>query len=265
MTKPIFQIVSRLSESLGEMNQWAVQIIQLFDAARWPGSSNAYSGALAGNYRYCRLVCRDHESKIAVTKPISFSSDGNRMTVQGVKLMRILQFSQACKDAVNLPHNWLRDFVDTTLTAAAWISRRCPEDVFVEWLELISEKIVSKHENFPNSSQVMEAYIQEYEQSNFPFEDSFFRFMVNCFHSSKLSFCLLENGNVQRCLYPRQVGNSDDEIWLLQGCDILLILSPTAAGYLYRGNIDHTQLGLPPLNCSEGFFSILKIQAITLI
>lgn len=200
---------------------------------------------------------------------VSFSADGSRMTVQGVQIARILARSERLEKNADT----LRHFVETILMAVAWMRRLPLHEVFMEWVEGVIHPFDDVTKHFSGEHLLMERLMEEFGyfidgKGEFTEDGAFVRFTHLASILNLLYPCVLDNGNVVHCYYPKGIQEGEEDVWWLKGCSWPLILTKTENGYLVRGSIKRISGGLGPfLDCfpSEEYVSRHGAQEITLI
>lgn len=212
------------------------------------------------DWRY-RLSIEPTPSKVA---SVSFSPDGSELTIHGLKIARVIgrlvrpdQPTRSC----------LRVFVETILTSAAWIRQQSLDDVFVEWMNSVVGSL-DEVSNLYVRWRTAQSYIEHFEEIVGDLEDGEPESLmvgqvlaVLCSHY----LCVLENGSVVHCNYPKGLQEGDESLWVVSGCDQAFILAHTSKGYLLRGNSISTEDGGWSRYFHQDSFSNDDVLEITLV
>jgi hypothetical protein len=204
------------------------------------------------------------DSTPSTADSFSFSADGNELTIRGVEFARVLG---RLERQDYMTRSCMREFVETILTAAAWIRRRPLEDIFVEWLKDVVQTPGSTT-HLSNRWPTVESFIESFEAGleyigeGFRFDPLFIDLGIRvCSHY----ICLLDNGDIVHCNYPRALQDGNESVWLVKGCENPFVLTQTKKGYLFKGGIVSICGELLTLVFGEEIFSSRDVREIILI
>jgi hypothetical protein len=122
--------------------------------------------------------------------------------------------------------------------------------------------------HLPNRWSTVESFIESFETSleyireGVRFDPLFVTLGTRvCSHY----ICLLDNGDIVHCNYPRALRDGNERVWLVKGCENPFVLTQTEKGYLFTGSIVSVWRELSTLVFGEEIFSSGDIREIILI
>jgi hypothetical protein len=196
------------------------------------------------------------------TGDVTFSADGQHLTVQGVRIGGLISCSCSFPGGSD-PLDQLNYIGEVLLESVALITGRPLSELFMSWLhthvalERLPRSIVG-------GITCMGDLIQEYSElcrhippdalealPRIPPEELSFLYDTNCANPGLLHFVLLittlpryglmDTGEIGLCRLKNQLKSDhrrhsvDDSVWALKGCQSLAILQPVDGGYAYAG------------------------------
>lgn len=241
------------------------------------------------------------EEEVPETKSaMSFSADGQRMTVEGAPIGGIITCScTACPSEYSDKH--LEFINDVLIEGSAEITGRPTEDVFTEWLRNLLEVELMLPRSLMSDYGSMKELLQKYHDicSDIPeyamealsklptgqFHEIYRTpckdpgFLSACLRLARCRYALLETGEILVCgLRNTDLGARhrwDDQVWTVKGFDQLAILRPAEKGYEYCGpckDLRRMKVRELPLSAEAGtadanedIFASRTVQEVTLV
>ena len=221
--------------------------------------------------RYNRINVSDEDEPS--TNFVKFSTDGARLTVKGVRIGKLLNCSctdcprydeASCLRYRSTVH--LSCVEETLLKRSAQIKGKTIDEVFSEWLHNQLAEGVWGQQLLGHEPQTMNDLLQRYAEASKDIPKELLDILellpsnelpriydlAYCsgrqsviLHSvhwlAKRNYCLLETGELGVCDLKNACDGvahgKEDEVWALNGCHYLSILSRAENGYRYRGLI----------------------------
>lgn len=198
------------------------------------------------------------------TGEASFSSDGNELTVKGVRIGEILVCSCRLAHATDAAVH-LKFIEEEILAGSAAITDRPINDVFLEWLYTLSDTEFELPRRMFSDFACMDDIIAAHLEICRPMLANLVKrlpyFEMNdytIFHTSplknpqllqavlsisRLRYCLIETGEILVCVLKGYGEHLNDSVWALKGCQSLSALQPTHGRYRYAGSCLKYTLG----------------------
>lgn len=197
-------------------------------------------------------------TELHTSNPISFSSDGQTLTVQGVRMGRVLlYFIMHERKRSEL----LTDLQEVVLSFSAWIRRVSLQDVFQEWIAHHVEKGLFPA-GFASEFRSMEDLLTHLPADS-QHCSSDYDHQLDRLASEILdyNYLVLETGDIASFIHHYPPG-SDDWVWAFKGSVYLHITSSHKNACRLVGNC---MLWANDLQLDEEFFSQRKAEQIDLI
>jgi hypothetical protein len=223
------------------------------------------------DFRY--LVAMHESHTTSPTGAVRFSADGQRLTVEGIPIGRVLSCSCNHPKAAVTIVDRLRVINDDILKGSARLTQRPLEVIFTTWFKtMLVQKFKLPLESV-SDIQTMGSLISDFTtdlvklKKHFAIEpppqiklydylESIEIYLMVIFLKSS-EYCLLDTGDIAICQLkksePQTRHHEGDAVWALKGCENLSILRPREGAYTYEGLCQVLQPGLKNLPLADQF------------
>lgn len=195
------------------------------------------------------------EKEPCTTNSVLFSANGDMLTVQGVRVGRILAY---CTKDGRHPAFFLADLQKSILDRSALIRRMSAQDVFREFTGYFEKK-----------SHLADGYLSRFRSARelllhvADLTENYSDLLYTMDELSRDSYLLLATGDVAVCVFHHSRG-SGDEVWAFKGSNNLQILRPHQNAFKLGGHCLNSLI-TNDFELDEEFFSQRKVENIDLI
>ena len=166
--------------------------------------------------------------KSSTTAVPAFSPDGRIMTVEGVRLGRVLM---SISRSSQTPAEYLSCVLETILAASAWTRAMPLQDVGQEWIHSYWELFSMPHDEptFQSIQDIIQSNLEGVEED--PSRDGYDIVLEQAVESlAGIGYLVLESGDIGSYSFDRKP-DSDYLVYALKGSSRLSLLGPCENGY----------------------------------